>query len=304
MQQQSKSGAQPESVIPQRTRCPSKPLSIPAVSAHPEGATAPKQLKSMFESDTYYHPRLDLWPKVLLRWATALTEYPQSWTCLNIRHVDSLRLGNPLFLLRHHSYTVGSGLCITPIQTLAETPYCLNKWVRLAFICQENWGGAARLRSLVHVHVGVPPSSERGEVLKHVKIVHVSTQTWTMRTLFSYTTALCAAQTCFISCVSVDFCWAVLSFQHANAARRADFCSSGRWMILTEKTRLTPWSWINIESMRIGYVWVAQEAFSVFYETCLLGPPVRILRTESESSCAYLRFSQCVSESSQHTNRE
>lgn len=23
-------------------------------------ATAPKQLKSMFESDTYYHPRLDL----------------------------------------------------------------------------------------------------------------------------------------------------------------------------------------------------------------------------------------------------
>lgn len=120
----------------------------------------------MFESDTYYHPRLDLWPKVLLRWATALTEYPQSWTCLNIRHVDSLRLGNPLFLLRHHSYTVGSGLCITPIQTLAETPYCLNKWVRLAFICQENWGGAVRTRSLVHVHVGVPPSSERGGGLK------------------------------------------------------------------------------------------------------------------------------------------
>ena len=92
----------------------------------------------MFESDTYYHPRLDLWPKVPLRWAAALTEYPQSWTCLNIRHVDSLRQGgNPLFLLRHHSYTVGSGLCITPIQTLAETPYCLNKWVSLAFICQS-----------------------------------------------------------------------------------------------------------------------------------------------------------------------
>lgn len=204
----------------------------------------------MFESDTYYHPRLDLWPKVLLRWATALTGYPQSWTCLNIRHVDSLRLGNPLFLLRHHSYTVGSGLCITPIQTLAETPYCLNKWVRLAFICQENWGGAARTRSLVHVHVGVPPSSERGEVLKHVKIVHVSTQTWTMRTLFSSTAALCAAQTCFINRVSVDFCW-------------GHFYSSGRWMILTEKTRLTPWSWINVESMRIGCVWVVQEAFSV-----------------------------------------
>lgn len=42
VQQQSKSGAQPESVIPPRTRCSSKPLSIPAVSAHPEGATAPK----------------------------------------------------------------------------------------------------------------------------------------------------------------------------------------------------------------------------------------------------------------------
>lgn len=102
----------------------------------------------MFESDTYYHPRLDLWPKVPLRWAAALTEYPQSWTCLNIRHVDSLRQGgNPLFLLRHHSYTVGSGLCITPIQTLAETPYCLNKWVSLAFICQSFRGGPVALQT-------------------------------------------------------------------------------------------------------------------------------------------------------------
>lgn len=39
--------------------------------------------------------------------------------------------------------------------------------------------------------------------------------------------------------------------------RRADFYSSGRGMILTEKTRLTPWSWINVESMRIGYVCVS-----------------------------------------------
>lgn len=29
--------------------------------------TLQKQLKSMFESDTYYHPRLDLSPKALLR---------------------------------------------------------------------------------------------------------------------------------------------------------------------------------------------------------------------------------------------
>lgn len=136
--------AQLESVIPQRAITSSELLSILAGSPHPEGATVPTQLKSMFESDTYYHPRLDLWPKVLLRWATALTEYPQSWTCLNIRHVDSLWQGGILFLLRHHSYRVGSGLCITPIQTLAETPYCLNKWVSLAFICPSFWGGPAR----------------------------------------------------------------------------------------------------------------------------------------------------------------
>lgn len=214
----------------------------------------------MFESDTYYHPRLDLWPKVLLRWATALTEYPQSWTCLNVRHVDSLRLGNPLYLLRHHSYTVGSGLCITPIQTLAETPYCPNKWVSLAFICQENWGGPARTRSLVHVHAGGPPSSQRREVLKHVKIVHVSAQTWTMRTLFSYTTVLCAAQTCFINCVSVDFCWGVLSFQHPKAERWADFYHLDvGWC--REDTCFALWSLFNIESIRNSYVWVLQEAF-------------------------------------------
>lgn len=42
---------------------------------------------------------------------------------------------------------------------------------------------------------------------------------------------------------------------------------------------------------------------SVFYETCLLGRTVRILRTESESNWAYLRFSKYAG-SSQHTNRE
>lgn len=97
--------AQLESVIPQRTISSSKLLSILAGSPHPEGATVPKQLKSMFESDTYYHPRLDLWPKVLLRWATALTEYPQSWTCLNIRHVDSLRQGEILFFSSDTTHT-------------------------------------------------------------------------------------------------------------------------------------------------------------------------------------------------------
>lgn len=203
----------------------------------------------MFESDTYYHPRLDLWPKVLLRWATALTEYPQSWTCLNIRHVDSLRLGNPLFLLRHHSYTVGSGLCITPIQTLAETPYCLNKWVRLAFICQENWGGALRIRSLVHVRVGVPPSSERGEVLKHVKIVHVSTQTWTMNDEHSSLTPRLSAPHRHV--LSTACPWISAGAFYLYLSRRADFCFSGGWMILTEKTHLTPWSWFRVNEDRL-----------------------------------------------------
>lgn len=37
----------------------------------------------------------------------------------------------------------------------------------------------------------VPPSSHRGAVLKHVKQVHVSAQTWMMRTIIIYATSLC-----------------------------------------------------------------------------------------------------------------
>lgn len=77
-------------------------------------------------------------------------------------------------------------------------------------------GGPARTRSFVHVHVGVPPSSERWDVLKHVTLVHVSAQTWTMRTLVIYTTVLCTAQTCCsIFCLDLD--WGILCFRHPNS---------------------------------------------------------------------------------------
>lgn len=96
----------------------------------------------MSENGTYYHPRLDLSPTALLRWAKALTEYPQSWTCLNVRHVDSLRQRESFFSPQTPlMQTRVRSMRVTPTQTLAETPYCLNKWASWAFICPNIWGG-------------------------------------------------------------------------------------------------------------------------------------------------------------------
>lgn len=87
-------------------------------------------------------------------------------------------------------------------------------------------GGPARTRSFVHIHVRVPPSSERWDVLKHVTVVHVSAQTWTMRTLVIYTTTLCTAQTCCtIFCLDLDE--GVLCFRHPNSDT-----ASLRWFLI------------------------------------------------------------------------
>lgn len=112
----------------------------------PERAIVPKKhLKAMSERGTYYHLRLDLSPTALLRWARALTGYPQSWTCLNVRHVDSLRQKGILFSPQTPLMnTRVRSLRVTPTQTLAETPYCLNKWVSWAFICPNFLGRSGR----------------------------------------------------------------------------------------------------------------------------------------------------------------
>lgn len=99
---------------------------------------------------TYCLLLLGLWWVEQLLLSKAVTGNPQSWTCLNIRHEDSLY---PWFCFSVQSYRDGL-ICVVPLQTPAETSYWLCQVLRLPFYTVQCPRGGSLLCWLQRVAEG------------------------------------------------------------------------------------------------------------------------------------------------------